>query len=241
MFPAQFTDLQFYQKKKDMILYKAADDFHHYFLKCIITEKESVKQAFRDEYETFHQLSHPSIPVYYGLKEDFLLPDGSQALALCMEYCEGIPLPSAAPFFTLHDLLNLILQTGYILEFLLENGVLYTDLHPSNLLVHPMPKEDRDVFRLVLLDYTYCYYFLKNPSPPYPLRFSYNLSPSLRGQQLLIQELTFLFHALLELKGNSTPAAPLPFSVCTLLETGFHPSDTLLLKEYLLMVKECII
>ena len=100
---------------------------------------------------------------------------------------------------------------------------------------------------VTLLDFTYCYYFLNNPNPSYTLRFSYNLSPDLKGQQMLIQELTFFLHALLEQKEQATEnqtnslQKSLPFSVYMLLETGNHPPETLSLREFLLMIKQCII
>ena len=64
---------------------------------------------------------------------------------------------------------------------------------------------------------------------------------------MLIQELTFFLHALLEQKEQATEnqtnslQKSLPFSVYMLLETGNHPSETLSLREFLLMIKQCII
>lgn len=232
MFPERFTAITFYQKKKDIVIYRAKDATHCYILKCIITEDEAVKQAFRDEYETLKLLSHPCLPIYYGLKEDFILPGQNQhALALCMEHRTGVSLADASSSLTLPELLAVTCSAGEVLSYLLTCGVLYTDLHPSNLLI----QKEGGALRLTLLDFTYCYYFLTNPNPAYPLRFSYDLSPELKGQQLLIQELTLLLHALLEGREDS-----LPFSLCVLLETGFHPAETLSLEEFLSMLKECI-
>jgi serine/threonine protein kinase len=164
-------------------------------------------------------------------------------LALCMEHCQGTLLPELVPSLSLKDLLRILFSTGEVLAYLLENGILYTDLHPSNLLIRTTGQH-----RMVtLLDFTYCYYFLNNPNPPYTLRFSYNLSPDLKGQQMLIQELTFFLHALLEQKEQATEKQTnslqksLPFSVYMLLETGNHPPETLSLREFLLMIKQCII
>lgn len=160
-----------------------------------------------------------------------------------MEHCEGTLLPELVPSLSLKDLLRILFSTGEVLAYLLENGILYTDLHPSNLLIRTTGQH-----RMVtLLDFTYCYYFLNNPNPPYTLRFSYNLSPDLKGQQMLIQELTFFLHALLEQKEQATEKQTnslqksLPFSVYMLLETGNHPPETLSLREFLLMIKQCII
>lgn len=101
-----------------------------------------------------------------------------------MECCDGCLLPKLVPFLALEDLLYLLLSTGKVLSYLLEKGILYTDLHPSNVLIRTLDGH----LAITLLDFTYCYYFLNNPNPPYELRFSYNLSPDLKGQQMLIQE-----------------------------------------------------
>ncbi|MCI7271688.1 MAG: protein kinase family protein [Anaerobutyricum soehngenii] len=243
MFPESFSELTFYQKKKDILIYTAADSKHQYILKCS-ENIPSVRQALLDEYEGLSPLSHPSLPHYYGFQEDFTLPGTNvPLLALCMEHCEGTLLPELVPSLSLKDLLRILFSTGEVLAYLLENGILYTDLHPSNLLIRTT-----DQYRMVtLLDFTYCYYFLNNPNPPYTLRFSYNLSPDLKGQQMLIQELTFFLHALLEQKEQATGnqknsiQKSLPFSVYMLLETGNHPPETLSLHEFLLMIKQCII
>lgn len=242
MFPESFSDFTFYQRKKDIVIYKAADARHQYILKCSENTGSVIRQAFLDEYNGFSPLSHPSLPHYYGFSDSFSLPGiPKTTLALCMEYCDGILLPGLAGKLTLNQILSIVLSTGEILAYLLDNGILYTDLHPSNILVR---NENTDL-QITLLDFTFCYYFLNNPNPPYSLRFSYNLSPNLKGQQLLIQELTFFFHALLELKEESSEEKSsktvLPFSVYMLLETGNHPAETLSLQEFLIMLKECII
>lgn len=242
MFPESFSDFTFYQRKKDIVIYKATDATHQYILKCSENKEPSIRQALLDEYNGLLPLSHPSLPCYYGFCENFLLPETRKpSLALCMEYCEGTLLPVLVQSLSLQQLLSIVLSVGEILAYLLDNGILYTDLHPSNILV----RNGNTDLQITLLDFTYCYYFLNNPNPPYGLRFSYNLSPNLKGQQLLIQELTFFFHALLELKEEAFEENPqkihLPFSVYMLLETGNHPAETLSLPEFLMMIKKCII
>lgn len=238
MFPEHFSDFKFRQKKKDISIYEAMDSSKKlYILKCSSDNRPSVKQALLDEYESLRTLSHHSLPRYYGFQENFLLPEYSQpVLALCMERCNGISLNEVADTLTLNEILFIVLSTGEVLSYLLQQGILYTDLHPSNLLIRKV----KNTLQITLLDFTYCYYFLKNPNPAYNLRFSYNLSPDLKGQQMLIQELTFFFHAILELQTNPVPQS-LPFSVCMVLETGNHPAETLSLQEFLLMIKKCII
>ena len=71
MFPERFTSLVFYQKKKNILLYRAADETRKYVLKSIITKDAAVRQAFYDEYESLCCLNSPSLPVYYGISEDF--------------------------------------------------------------------------------------------------------------------------------------------------------------------------
>ncbi len=240
MFPESFSHFTFYQKKKDIFIYKADDTERQYILKCSENTAPSVKQALLDEYNALSALSHPSLPRYYGFCENFSLPESdTPVFALCMEHCEGSLLPDLVPFFALHDLLYILLSIGDVLVYLINNGILYTDLHPSNVLI----RTGEDGTAITLLDFTYCYYFLSNPNPPYELRFSYNLSPNLKGQQILIQELTFFLHALLEIKEQNPDCKkePLPFSVCMLLETGNHPSEDLSLREFLAMIEKCLV
>ncbi|MCD8018170.1 MAG: hypothetical protein LUF92_00890 [Clostridiales bacterium] len=230
MFPNQFTSITFFQKKKDITLYKATDASHHYVIKSIITKDAAVKQAFYDEYLTLSTLRHPSIPTYFGISERFHCPDQTEeALALCIEDCS---LPAPKGTFSLADIQDILLQTTDILGYLLDHGVLYTDLNPSNLIIS---RQDGRLF-VRLLDYTYCYYFLRNPHPIYELRFSYNISLQLKGQPFLIQAMTWLFYELLE----SNQIEPLPSSVCQLLETGWNPSAELTLDDFSDMLRHSV-
>lgn len=233
MFPHSFSSLEFYQKKKDIVLYKANDPSHRYILKAIITKDDAVKQAFYDEYHTLRQLHHPSIPVYYGLEEHFHFPDSPEEyLALCMEDC-SLPQEELLQHGTITDLGQILCKVTDVLSYLLDRGVLYTDLNPSNLILSRRKEE----IHLTLVDYTYCYYFLRNPNPVYSLRFSYNLSPSLKGQQLLIQEITYLACALLE----DHRIVELSSGIYRLLETGKNPPEGLSLQEFSLMIQESFV
>ena len=90
MFPKSFSDFTFYQKKKDILIYKAADSNHQYILKCSENTTPALKQALLDEYEGLSPLSHPSLPKYYGFCENFSLPESNTSVfALCMECCNG--------------------------------------------------------------------------------------------------------------------------------------------------------
>lgn len=233
MFPHQFLSMEFYQKKKDIVLYRAHDPARHYMLKSIIPKDDADRQAFYDEYETLSGLVSSSLPIYYGICEDYTYPDrpGSY-LTLCMEDCStGSSLEEGN--FTLSEFLQILYQIGTTLHYLLEKGVLYTDLHPSNVLIH---KEEEEL-KITLLDFTYCYYYKRNPHPSYPLRFSYNLDPSLKGHQLLIQELALLLQDVIQ----SYEDVQIPSQIYLLMETGLHPSETLLLPDYLYLIKKTII
>lgn len=229
MVPTHFTSIEFFQKKKDITLYRAADETQRYILKSIITKDTSVRQAFYDEYETLSALRHPSIPVYYWLREDYQVPgQKSGTLTLCMEDCSQ---PAPVFLFSIGELCRILYKTTDILSYLLENGVLYTDLNPSNLII----SEAHGDYAVTLVDYTYCYYFLRNPYPAYPLRFSYNISPQLKGQQFLIQALTFLLYDLVE----ENHIEQLPSPVYQLLETGRNPSEELSLHDFQEMLRHC--
>lgn len=228
-----FSSLQFYQKKKDFLLYKACDTSRHYILKCTDSSELAVQQALHDEYEALSALSHPCIPAYYGFLKNLVLPDRpGHFSALCMEdrlFSSSVPFSS----LSLTEMIHILLQTAETLSFLLQKGILYTDLNLSNLLVH---RKEEKVY-LSLVDYTYCYYFLANPHPLYPLRFSYDLSLQLDGQQLLIQELSLLLQEMLD----SQPALPVSSDVYRLLETGKNPPSGLLLSDFSVMIRQILI
>ncbi|MDO4976197.1 MAG: hypothetical protein Q4E53_02930 [Eubacteriales bacterium] len=230
MFPAQLYDFQFYQKKKDILLYRAKDHARNYFLKSIIAKDDAVRQAFYDEYESLSQLVSPSLPIYYGIEDNFRYPDQEGSyLTLCMEDCSDRQ-PLSMEDYSIPELLKILHKTGKTLLYLLSQGILYTDLNPSNILID-------ENLEVTLLDFTYCYYFLRNPRPAYPLRFSYNLTPSLKGHQLLIQELALLLQQMIMEKEEIS----LSSSVCLLLETGLHPSETLLLPDYLVLIEKALV
>lgn len=233
MFPAQLYDFEFYQKKKDILLYRAKDHARHYILKSIIAKNDAVRQAFYDEYESLSQMISPSLPIYYGIEEDFHYPDREGSyLTLCMEDCSDKE-PLSMEHYSLSELLQILHKCGQTLLYLLNHGILYTDLNPSNILVG----ENGDSFEITLLDFTYCYYFIRNPRPAYPLRFSYNLTPSLKGHQLLIQELALLLQQMIMEKEEIS----LSSSVCLLLETGLHPSENLLLPDFLVLIEKAFV
>ena len=233
MFPEQFTSLTFYQKKKDILLYRAQDQARRYVLKSIITKDAAVRQAFYDEYESLCSLKSPSLPVYYGISEDFTYPDREGSyLTLCMEDCSGgTPLDQYA--CSREELLKVLIRTGRVLLYLLDHGILYTDLNPSNIFVSGT-KESPEI---ILLDFTFCYYFRRNPYPEYPLRFSYHLDPSLKGHQLLIQELALLMQEFMTEEEDSARSSSYNF----LLQTGLHPSGRLYLADYLALMEKTLI
>ena len=157
-------------------------------------------------------------------------------LVLCMEHCQGVPLSRIQDRLDRSQLLGILVLAGELLHFLLNHGILYTDLNPDNLLVN----EEETRLRVVLLDFTYCYYFLKNPNPEYGLRFSYDLDPSLKGQQLLIQELAFLFEDMIRTRADEKKDSELSSLVLSLYEAGKNPSPSLSLQDYLVQIDHCL-
>ncbi len=233
MFPSSFQTFHFFQKKRDALLFQASSGVRKYFVKIFFTKDPTLLEAIHDEYETLSMLSHPGIPIYYGLNEHYHLPDHpDDCIAMCIADCTPSH-PLALYNLPESSLLQVILQVGELLSWLLANGILYTDLNPSNLLVDV----ENGTPRVTLVDFTCCYYFLRNPSPSYRLRFSYDLNPALKGQQLLIQELSFLLHELM----TASPDSAFSSRLYTLLETGLHPSSSLSLEKYLFLIKELII
>lgn len=233
MLPQQFTSFRFLQKKRDILLYHANDHSQNYILKSIITKEEADRQAFYDEYESLRALESPFLPKYYGILENFSYPDREGSfLTLCMEDC-STKESFCANHYSLTELLEILYKIGNTLFYLLEHGILYTDLNPSNLMV----RGQEGNIEVTLIDFTYCYYFLRNPRPLYPLRFSYDLSPHLKGHQLLIQEMALLLQEFLGQREDLI----LPSSIYFLLETGLHPSESLLLPDYLALIQKSLI
>lgn len=233
MFPDSFHSLKLYQKKKDILLYQASDGNKSYMLKCTFSKDPAIREAFQDEYHGLCSLKHPSLPVYSGLSDSFILPGETvPCLALCMEDCRGAN-DLAIDKLSLADIIDVLSLTTELLLYLLKHGILYTDLNPANLLLR---REEKEI-HLTLIDFTFCYYFLQNPHPAYTLRFSYNLSPELKGQQILIQELAFLLEELLE-QQQTMEFTFIPSSIYQLMETGMNPPESLTLSDFLLMIQK---
>jgi serine/threonine protein kinase len=220
--------ISFFRKKRNVLLYKASFNDSPVILKCMSSPEHSARQAFCDEYKVMSRLSHPGIPTYHWIRESFCLPDFKDpVLALCMEDCSPDHEADISSL-SLGQLLKILYKVSSLLSWLLEEGVLYTDLNPTNLILDEM----EDSITVHLVDYTCCYFFLENPYPEYSLRFSYDLSPDLKGQQLLIQELSFLLQDLL----NDREDILIPSSVYRLMEEGKRPSISLSLAEYRTMI-----
>ena len=250
------TSLHFYQKKRESLLYKGMSDRGPVVIKCSLRKDPVIRRAFLDEYRVMRPLSHPGIPSYYAMVDHFNLPDrDGQAPALCMEDCSASPLPQSdnqmvhakeytgGPQPHLEDLswpevISVLDRICDLLAWLLDHGVLYTDLNPSNIILRRLQagqdNADGSRIHVFLVDYTFCYFFLENPYPEYSLRFSYNLSPDLKGQQLLIQEMTLLLQDLADQRADSL----IPSAVCRLIEAGKNPPEHLSLPDYSSMIKE---
>lgn len=240
----QLISLSLYQKKKDSVLLKAGGEDRHYMLKCIPSRAGSMCRALHDEALFFENFRHPCVPVYYGIRDDFIIPssllpaDGSPIYtAVCMEYRSGISLKSFADRSIIPDLVAIVHKTGQTLFALLKAGIVYTDLNPNNILV----TQTSSTFDISLLDFTCCYYYKIDPDPVYPLRFSYRLNPSLKGQQLLIQELSFLLLDLTASYTEKEAGQRLPSSLYALLISGCSPSESLTLPDFLESLQQTVI
>ncbi len=206
---------------RQSILYKVSDGLHFYVLKVSKKMSPADLEAFEDEFETLTNISHPVIPKYHSFYPDLFLPDWKECRpAILMEYVTGTPL-SSIEYLNTKQLKKYILDLGQGLLTLLIHGVLYTDLHPGNLIL----QEDQ----IRLIDYTRAYYYERNPYPSYTPKISYQLDQNLKGQQLLTQALTHLVLHLID--HFSLP--PLPVS---LTEMGMHPKNGLLFSDFLKML-----
>ena len=182
--PDHLTIKKILAAPRHSMIYLAADDLHTYVIKTPRQASPSVLEAYEDEYDTLKNLSHPVLPHYYSLIPELIIGPGSSPVpALLMEYIDGTSL-SSTKYLTTKQLKKYILDLGDGLLLLLSKGVLYTDLHPGNLIIQNSG--------LRLIDFTCAYYFIRNPYPSYTPKVSYHLNQNLKGQQLLIQALTFL-------------------------------------------------
>lgn len=182
--PNQLTITKLLAAPRQSFLYLASDGIKSYVVKVPRIPSPAILEAYEDEYETLKDLIHPVCPHYYAMLPNFQIGSSPQPVpALLMEYINGVPL-SSVKYLTTKQLKKYILDLGDFLLLLLSKGVLYTDLHPGNLLIQ------NDQIRL--LDFTCAYYFIRNPYPSYVPKISYHLNQNLKGQQLLIQALTFL-------------------------------------------------
>ena len=164
------------------------------------------------------------------------LPQSASRMVHAKEYTGG-PQPHLEDL-SWPEVISVLDRICDLLAWLLDHGVLYTDLNPSNIILRRLQagQGNADVSRIhvFLVDYTFCYFFLENPYPEYSLRFSYNLSPDLKGQQLLIQEMTLLLQDLADQRADSL----IPSAVCRLIEAGKNPPEHLSLPDYSSMIKE---
>lgn len=203
---------------RQSVLYQVTDGTSFYVLKTPKNLSDSDLEAYEDEYETLKKISHPVIPKYYAFYSDLYIPDFREPRpAILMEYVEGTPL-STMEYLTTKQLKKYILDLGDALLTLLMEGVLYTDLHPGNLIL-------RDG-QIKLIDYTRAYYYLRNPYPTYTPKISYQLDQNLKGQQLLVQALTFLLLHLAE----QFSVKNIPLSI---LQWGEHPHSALTFSDFL--------
>ncbi|MDO4556058.1 MAG: AarF/UbiB family protein [Lachnospiraceae bacterium] len=215
--PDQLTIHKILAAPRHSLIYLASDKDTSYVVKTPRQKSDAILEAYEDEYHTLSSLSHPVLPVYYGLIPELIIGQAKDPVpALLMEYIDGTAL-SSAHYLTTKQLKKYILDLGDVLLLLLSNGLLYTDLHPGNLLIA------KDQLRLI--DFTCAYYFIRNPHPSYVPKISYHLNQNLKGQQLLIQALTFL---LSHLSDDLTSGIP-----PSLLSLGENPYKGLDFSDFL--------
>ncbi len=238
------TGLSLYQKKKNSVLLTAGTGDHSYMLKCVPSRDQVMCRALHVEATFFEDFHHPCIPCYYGIRDDFRIPaglagaaDDGPYTAICMEYRPGIPLRTFSGDCSLSQLIDIVCQTGRTLFALLEAGIVYTDLNSNNILV----RESGSSFDVTLLDFTCCYYYKIDPDPVYPLRFSYRLDSSLKGQQLLIQELSLLLLDLTASCSLKEDRQRLTSRLYALLITGSSPPQSLTLPGFLESLEQAVI
>lgn len=237
MFLQELTAESLLRRKKDLQIYRAPGHKNNCIWKCCSMSRKDMVEAFRDEFETMSSVEHPSVPAYFGHWDNCVIGDSDQLWSvLCMEECPGLPLKDLVPHMSNRLMLRILMETGRLLSFLLGEGLVYTDLNLTNLLLDSQEKGSR----LYLVDYTCSYYFLRNPNPSYSLCFSYDLSPDLKGQQLLVQELACLFEDMIRTRGDEKKDSRMPSSVLPLYETGKNPSPSLSLQDYICQIGHCL-
>lgn len=214
----KLTILSVLASKRHSMVYQVTDGNSLFVLKTPKNLLDTDLEAYEDEYETLKNITHPVLPKYYDYYKELVLPDGNEPKpAILMEHVDGTPL-SSYEHLTTKELKKYILDLADGLLMLLENGVLYTDLHPGNLII----KNEK----LKLIDFTKAYYFIRNPYPSYTPKISYQLDQNLKGQQLLIQALSFLLSHLID----KFCITGIPFS---LMELGLHPHSGLSFTDYI--------
>ncbi len=203
---------------RNSIIYKVSDGENIYILKTSRFPSEEEQEAYEDEYSVIRSIQHPSLPAYYAFYKNIQPLDTSLPVpAVLMEYIDGIPL-SSIEYLTTSELKKYILDLGEALITLLENGVLYMDLHPDNILIADG--------QIRIIDFTKAYYYIKNPNPSYMPKISYQINQHLPGQQILIQALThFFLHLPKHLPVHTYPSH--------LIELGTHPYSALSFWEFL--------
>ena len=206
------------ERPRNSIIYKVTDGTNSFVMKASLTPSDTDREAFEDEYLSISRITHQALPKYYAYYTCIRIPDAMEPVpAVLMEYVDGVPL-SLIEHLTTKQLKKYILDLGDTLLVLFQQGILYLDLHPGNLIIQ------NNQIRLV--DFTKAYYYQRNPNPSYMPKTSYQLNQHLPGQQLLIQALTLL---LLHLPEQSFMQGIPP----SLIRLGEHPHQGITFSEFL--------
>lgn len=225
MFPVNIRILETFSSKQNYLL-KVMDESNLYMLKISRHPSVNALSAYRDEFLSMQSLCHPCLPIYYGIKEDYYLKDSTMTHpALCMEYCDGDSL-SAYHTLSTNDMIHILVTIGDALQYLLDHGILYTDLHPDNILLCKSSVK--------LIDFTYSYCFGINNNPSYTPKISYQLDQRLPAQQLLIQALTLLAKQLFELNQMIS----IPYELSSIIQTGMSPHPSISLIDFIALLRK---
>ncbi len=124
------------------------EDIHRFQERCVLKEfapvdqnpkaLEKAKQLFEREAGILYQLQHPQIPRF---REWFTAPDGGR-LFLVQDYVQGQTYltlleqrQQRGKTFSKAEIVQLLLQTLPILEYIHSQGVIHRDLSPDNLIL----------------------------------------------------------------------------------------------------------
>ena len=106
--------------------------YEGYYLRnhCAIKVMKNVDyKSFMSELVIMANLSHPSIPHFYGVVFD------NKNISLITEYIIGETLNNKLPLLSFSNKLNIIKEIAKVLEYMHVNHIIHRDLKPENILL----------------------------------------------------------------------------------------------------------